>query len=201
MLNPNRNVLITLKNDHVWSFFNIIYTFLVSIFEPCFIQNRVITNHVIKRLKCMLIFRPHHAKTCLRAYNMWTEKARSARTSAKSNQCLHCPLTEWRANALMLLCAYAGWFKLHTLRMFEGTFFLLPAALLIFDILRCKQRSFEQRMDTICMCRLDCVHCSWYTLCRHMQFASLTGEKKQSRMTCNYYKMVWTDKTIIREWV
>ena len=35
--------------------FNIIYTFLGSIFEPCYIQNRVITNHVIKRLKCILI--------------------------------------------------------------------------------------------------------------------------------------------------
>ena len=40
------------KNDHLWSFFNIIYTFLGSIFEPCYFQNRVITNHVIKRLQC-----------------------------------------------------------------------------------------------------------------------------------------------------
>ena len=36
----------------MWSFFNIIYSFLGSMFEPCYIQNRVITNHVIKRLKC-----------------------------------------------------------------------------------------------------------------------------------------------------
>ena len=35
-------------------FFNIIYTFLGSIFEPCYIQNRVITNHIIKRLWCIL---------------------------------------------------------------------------------------------------------------------------------------------------
>ena len=41
-----------MKNDHLWSFFNIIYTFLGSIFEPCYIQNCVIMNHVIKRLKC-----------------------------------------------------------------------------------------------------------------------------------------------------
>ena len=33
--------------------FSIIYTFLGSIFEPCYIQNRVITNHIIKRLKCI----------------------------------------------------------------------------------------------------------------------------------------------------
>ena len=43
-----------MKNDHLWSFFNIIYTFLGSIFEPCYIQNRVITNRVIKRLKCIM---------------------------------------------------------------------------------------------------------------------------------------------------
>ena len=42
-----------MKNDHLWSFFNIIYTFLGSIFEPCYIQNRVITNRVIKRLWCI----------------------------------------------------------------------------------------------------------------------------------------------------
>ena len=35
--------------------FNIIYTFLESIFEPSYIQNRVITNRVIKRLKCIFI--------------------------------------------------------------------------------------------------------------------------------------------------
>ena len=52
MLYPNKNVQIILKNDHLWSFFNIIYTFLGSIFEPCYIQNRVITNLVINRLKC-----------------------------------------------------------------------------------------------------------------------------------------------------
>ena len=51
MLYPNKNVQIILKND----FFNIIYTFFGSIFEPCYIQNSVITNHVIKRLECMLI--------------------------------------------------------------------------------------------------------------------------------------------------
>ena len=54
MLYPNKNVYIILKNDHLWSFFNIIYTFLGSIFEPCYIQNCVITNCVIKRLKCNL---------------------------------------------------------------------------------------------------------------------------------------------------
>ena len=32
--------------------FNIIYTFLGSIFEPCYIQNRVIVNRVKKRLWC-----------------------------------------------------------------------------------------------------------------------------------------------------
>ena len=37
---------------HLWSFFNIIYSFLGSIFEPCCIQNCVITNRVLKRLKC-----------------------------------------------------------------------------------------------------------------------------------------------------
>ena len=41
-----------MKNDHLWSFFNIIYTFLGSILEPCYIQNHVIMNRVIKRLKC-----------------------------------------------------------------------------------------------------------------------------------------------------
>ena len=36
-----------------WPFiFNIIYSFLESIFEPCYIQNRVISNRVIKRFKC-----------------------------------------------------------------------------------------------------------------------------------------------------
>ena len=39
-------------NIWLWSFFNIIYTFLGSIFEPFYIQNHVITNCVIKRLKC-----------------------------------------------------------------------------------------------------------------------------------------------------
>ena len=34
-------------------FFNLIYTFLGSIFEPFYIQNRVITNRVIKRLMCI----------------------------------------------------------------------------------------------------------------------------------------------------
>ena len=45
-----------MKNDHLWSFFNIIYTVLVSIFEPCYIQNSVITNRVIKRLECIDIY-------------------------------------------------------------------------------------------------------------------------------------------------
>ena len=27
-----------MKNDHLWSFFNIIYTFLGFVFEPCYIQ-------------------------------------------------------------------------------------------------------------------------------------------------------------------
>ena len=40
----------------LWSFFNIIYTFLGSIFEPCYIRNCVITNRVIKRLKCIRLF-------------------------------------------------------------------------------------------------------------------------------------------------
>ena len=44
-----------MQNDHLWSFFNILYKFLGSIFEPCYIQNCVITNHVIKRLKCILV--------------------------------------------------------------------------------------------------------------------------------------------------
>ena len=35
-------------------FFYIIYTFLGSIFERCCIQNRVITNCVIKRLMCII---------------------------------------------------------------------------------------------------------------------------------------------------
>ena len=30
--------------------FNIIYAFLESIFEPCYIQNFILMNHVIKRL-------------------------------------------------------------------------------------------------------------------------------------------------------
>ena len=51
MLYPNKNVQIILKNDHLWSFFNIIYTFLGSIFELCCIPNSVIMNHVIQRLK------------------------------------------------------------------------------------------------------------------------------------------------------
>ena len=42
------------KNDHLWSFFYIIYTFLGSTFEPCCIHNRVITNRVIKRLMCIM---------------------------------------------------------------------------------------------------------------------------------------------------
>ena len=33
-------------------FFNIIYTFLGSIFESCYIQNRVITNRVIEVVVC-----------------------------------------------------------------------------------------------------------------------------------------------------
>ena len=53
MLYPNKNVKVILKNDHLWSFFNIVYTFLGSVFEPCYIQNHVITNRVIQRLKCM----------------------------------------------------------------------------------------------------------------------------------------------------
>ena len=52
MLYPNKNVQIILKNDHLWSFFNIICSFLGSIFEPCFIETRVIMNRVIKRLEC-----------------------------------------------------------------------------------------------------------------------------------------------------
>ena len=36
----------------IWSFFYIIYTFLGSMFKPCCIQNRVITNSVIKSLWC-----------------------------------------------------------------------------------------------------------------------------------------------------
>ena len=40
-----------MKNDHLWSFFNIIYTFFLSLLESCYIQNRVIMNRVIKRLK------------------------------------------------------------------------------------------------------------------------------------------------------
>ena len=54
-----KNVKIILKNDHLWSFFNIIYTFLGSTFEPCYIQNCVIMNHVIKRLKCISIYCLH----------------------------------------------------------------------------------------------------------------------------------------------
>ena len=42
-----------LKKYNFYPFFNIIYTFLGSIFEPCYIQNRVITNHVIKSLLCI----------------------------------------------------------------------------------------------------------------------------------------------------
>ena len=45
-----------MKNDHLWSFFNIIYTFLGSILEPCYIQNHVITDRVIKRLKCISVY-------------------------------------------------------------------------------------------------------------------------------------------------
>ena len=42
---------------HKWSFFYIIYTFLGSIFKPCYIQNSVVTNSVvtnsvIKRFVC-----------------------------------------------------------------------------------------------------------------------------------------------------
>ena len=42
-----------------WPFiviFYINYTFLESVFEPCYIQNHVITNHVIKRLCCIYLF-------------------------------------------------------------------------------------------------------------------------------------------------
>ena len=39
MLYPNKNMQIILKNDHLWLFFNIIYIFLGSIFEPSYIQN------------------------------------------------------------------------------------------------------------------------------------------------------------------
>ena len=46
----NKNVYIILKNDHLWSFFNIIYTFLGSIFEQCYIQNHVIMNCVYKEV-------------------------------------------------------------------------------------------------------------------------------------------------------
>ena len=42
---------IILKNDHLWSFFNIIYAFLGSIFEPCYIQNHVITNPCYKEVE------------------------------------------------------------------------------------------------------------------------------------------------------
>ena len=35
-------------------FFDIIYTFLGSNFDPCYIQNRVIMNCVIQRLKCTM---------------------------------------------------------------------------------------------------------------------------------------------------
>ena len=45
-----------LKNDHLCSFFNIIYTCLGSIFEPYYIQNCVITSRVIKRLQCIKLF-------------------------------------------------------------------------------------------------------------------------------------------------
>ena len=41
---------------HSWSFFYIIYTFLGSIIEPDYIQNRVIMNHVIKRLMGITLF-------------------------------------------------------------------------------------------------------------------------------------------------
>ena len=41
------------KNDHLWSFFCIIYTFLGSIFVQCYIQNHVIMNSVIKRFGCI----------------------------------------------------------------------------------------------------------------------------------------------------
>ena len=48
-----------------WSFFYIIYTFLGSIFEPCYIQNRVITNHVIKRLCCVWVSVSHFQIHCI----------------------------------------------------------------------------------------------------------------------------------------
>ena len=38
------------------SFSYIIYTFWGSIYKPCYIQNRVITNSVIKRLWCIIMF-------------------------------------------------------------------------------------------------------------------------------------------------
>ena len=49
-------------------FFNIICTFLGCIFKPCYNQtvlypNRVITNRVLKSLKCMLFSR-FHAQSC-----------------------------------------------------------------------------------------------------------------------------------------
>ena len=34
--------------------------FLGSIFEPCYIKNRVITNHVIKRLSCIFYIENVH---------------------------------------------------------------------------------------------------------------------------------------------
>ena len=37
--------------------FYIIYTFLASIFGPCNIQNRVLMNHVMKRLMCISVIR------------------------------------------------------------------------------------------------------------------------------------------------
>ena len=44
---------------------NIIYTFLGSIFELCYIQNRVMTNRVIKRLKCTILFKQENLTTHL----------------------------------------------------------------------------------------------------------------------------------------
>ena len=56
MLDPNKNVQIILKNDHLWSFFNIIYTFFWSIIEPCYIQNGVITNRYKEVVVYMYVF-------------------------------------------------------------------------------------------------------------------------------------------------
>ena len=64
-----KNVYIILKNDQLWSFFNLIYTVLESIFEPCYIQNHVIMNRVIKRSWCTYkyfwkIFLFYHENVC-----------------------------------------------------------------------------------------------------------------------------------------